>query len=1467
MLDQRYSDNELSKRDIPSFIEPRPPLIQNPFMRPRPQKGMNLLELFEEDSELEEPELVQVYLRLKPCNERSNLYEVRSDRCLVTSLDTATAGHGRRTQHNVSKMYTFSKIFRPDCTQKEIFEQVVRDNLKKLPDGQSFTLLTYGASGSGKTYTLMGTVSSPGLVPRSLEYVFKLVDAAQQPLYKPGEAGAEKLSLAEQDFELQWVKRLRHVSAPLRDKYRRMSTQLHSDMTVSSIDLTNRTRYYVWVSFVEIYNEAIYDLLSPPDKRTKLRIREDSSGHVYVKGVTQAFVRSGEEAYDVMVAGKHNLIVAATGVHAQSSRSHCIFTITMLTEIDGEVRWSMVRLCDLAGCERARATRNTGARMQESRAINSSLHVLERCLHTLRRRQRARNRADALVPYRESKLTRLLGSGLSGARGEAVSMVVTLNPSPEYAHETKHVLTLAAVAQDIQINNTMLTTTLESSTQDTTIESSAEVMRLRSENERLHFELVQAQARNKEMLASMEERQQQAADTMRELVEEAKDITRQYYEAQLQALRTEMEEMAEEYESRLAKSTAPSTEAGTPSRYLQAKVAQLMTEIAVLEEKLTAEHLARSRAEKEVQHLRDCIEERDEKAFKDNNSNNQEVMALSDSDHDSDEENDIFNESLEPIFKKENMNKSHSVHRDDLKQNVSQQIVEEECDKSIDTLKNDSHNDTTKDSAYAGGDDESDYNKISDDLSDSIRHEKSAVDQNNALNEKEGNDSTHEENQDFSLDPINNLVEIDIDGKKDDNDIHAEKDDSTPKKELREVTNEKSVLTASKSDFRGTYCLPDETPSNVVKEDVFKKPSLLRGTYFVNQAVKPSEDTHNKTDVSLTKENGMDMAKTKQDGEKIAKKEKETLVSKIIQSIKSQGSDSSLRQFELLEMEANACEETKNDVPDFGEVRFLKEKRTYFEDNTNLTTNNKVQSNVEKVKQIFENKSKDQSKEMFDIKTDKDKAREQLKKFFDTKIYTDKSKAQPKEFLGININKDESKAHPKEFLDININKDEPKANPKEFLDVNINNDKSRNNPKEFFDTKINSDIPNDDAKQSCEIKRNKEKRTYFDNISINIDAPINKKINDIITQNTDERSPSIVKELVGNDFEPSTIKKLLGESLTKPEFLSSIQKNRIVKKHDSVDIFEDFDSPHINKPMDFKNDFDAVTKSVEKLRLPEVDKVDIKREIKMEAFSSIDTPVIEGCKSQNNLPEIIVNNTPTDTTNVNNTIEEFENLYKDVTQPRATEFELLVSQVSTVETKETDDVKQNEVKSVVKSKETDIVKQNEVKNEPKQIQFEVEETNYKLRNKSQSKSTKTTAFTEQGDEILAESQEKCESKLRTKRSLRLRRRNPVDEEQEVKLKDIVNLQDEFSDVTMDVPAAKKEVKDIPSPEKCAEEENVPPILGIQSCPSKSVTRSRRKLFTPRAEPLEESLTQAGDSNEKIRVPRPSYHRTRARRKL
>ncbi|XP_068633849.1 kinesin-like protein KIF20B [Battus philenor] len=1196
-MEQR-SSNESSRRDIPSFIEPRPPLISNPFMRPRPQKGTNLLEQFEQDSECEEPELVQVYLRLKPCNIPSNLYEVKSDRCLITSLDTATIGHGRRTQHNVSKMYTFSHIFGPEADQKELFERIVKDNLKKLPDGHSFTLLTYGASGSGKTFTLMGTVASPGLVPRSLEYVFRVVDAAQNPVYKPADNGAEKLSYSAQEHELQFIKQIRQMSAPLRDKYRRMSVRLRSDLAASNLDLTNRTKYYVWVSFVEIYNEGIYDLLSTSDRSaaSKLVIREDYSGNVYVKGATQVFVRTGEEAYDVMVAGKRNLQVAATGVNLHSSRSHCIFTITMLTENDGGCRVSSVRLCDLAGCERARRTRNAGARLAESRAINSSLHVLERCLRTLRRRQRVAR--DALVPYRESKLTRLLGAGLSGARGEAVSVVVTLNPAPDCADETKHVLQLAAVARDIQVNNTVSEySSLETSSQDTIVSSSSEVLKLRVENERLHFELLQSQACYKELLASMEMKQAETANTMKELVDEAKDMTRQYYEALMQSLRGEMEEMKEEYEARLSQLDAQAQPrgGGTPMRNLQQKISQLITERAILEEKLSAEILARVRAKEELQHLRVCIEERDEKSYEEALKLKEDGASAIDSDGDSDGDNDGDNED----------------DNDD-------DSVDDPCNESLEPT--------------------------------------------------------------FTMEELNRS--------------------RITRQSVPRVSAEKNNLTADSNDT-----LKDESDESVDRS-VINVSGREECTYFVRVSQDSASDEVQDEDITIDdviKEESIHEVKTDEEPPAVMS---DSLVNKFLKSVKSDpeehNSNSSLMQFEELEKAANTVPSPKklyNTLTDFK----LKENKRYFDDD---------------------------------------------------------------------------------------------------LDVN---------------------------------KPDEVKKIYFDNLDVKVETKEslglieNKNIKSLMKD--DVRSPSIVKDENVEEYVPSTMKKLF-ESFTRPDPVS-IQKNKLSKiNNNSLDMFIDEDKENVDlvvkEQLNTKNkDIETLEKSFDNIILSNknINNTTDKPQLIEEPFK---------------MPEVVLkfekSNATETSIKVDDTLEAFEAIYKDISQP-STEFEMLLTQDTSTSNNETS-------------------------------KRETSETRYKLRKNKTDK--RTELKTKDGEEILLETQAKCESVSTVKRSLRLRRHrnNPEGDEQEIRLKqkDIVNLQQEFSDVTLDLPAPRKEVTDISSPDK-EEQENLPPNYEIQSCPAKSVTRSRRKLYTPRAEPLEESSPQTGDSTERVRVPRPSYHRPRARRKL
>ncbi|KAG7298867.1 hypothetical protein JYU34_017322 [Plutella xylostella] len=1416
-IEQRNSDNnDVSKRDIPSFIEPLPPLISNPFMRPKPVKGTNLLELFEEDSECEEPELVQVYLRMKPSDVPSTLYEVRSDQCLVTSMDTATAGHGRRTQHNVNKMYTFSRIFGADTSQKEIFENVVKDNLRKLPDGQSYTLLTYGASGSGKTYTLMGTVASPGLVPRSLEYLFQVVEAAQQPVYKPSEGGAEQLSPVLQEYELQWVKKVRHVSAPLRDKYRRMSAQLRADC--STVDLSTRTQHYVWVSFVEIYNEAVYDLLVTSDRRSasKLRIREDASGQVFVKGATQAFVRSGSEAYDVLVAGKHNLQVAATGVHAHSSRSHCIFTITLLTHNEaGNVRISTVRLCDLAGAERACRTGALGARLAESRAINSSLHVLERCLHMLRRRQKAPG--TNLVPYRESKLTRLLGAGLSGRGGEAVCMVVTLNPDPAYSHETRHVLQLAAVARDIQVNSTIAETEVTfDSVQDSTIATSAEVMKLRADNERLHYELVQAQSRNKQLLLSMEERQQASAATMRELVEEAKDMTRQYYEAELRAVeeraRTEIEDLTEEYESKLRGINTPS-KMGTPSKSLHNMVARLQTEITILEEKLAAERLARERVEEEMQHLRACIEERDQEKSADDNATdvNRDILLLSDEEQDSDDE---MNQSLEPSFRNEKLKTPKKSIEADNKTYVSE---------------NDSDDDTILDST----------------AKKSFVLDKSSKD---SLDDDTLNDTSRKS----SL-------------------IHQQESTEEQFKSCAENSTYTSDKGSTTSNFADESVENSNNETDYVKEVSFAKPAdLKRGTYMVKESdIKDFNDSadsgcnisktnKDSNDDSLINDKSIDADKVNVsfEGKSVGNISK-TLLSKFKHStVSSQKSNESLALFEQFEKDVdnknNKLEKQPSEV--FTNIKILKEKRTYFDDDNKLNNPGEpemVTRTVVNEPACVENKKSDLvgGTDKVDVTGEtliKDDVVKKGRTYFDDhQAPSEKHVLEPENLL-------------------------KKVKIERISEVIV--DESPNFTTDFGNIKIL-----------------KEKRTYFDNIDKNIE---NTKLMDVINNsNTPSvRSPSIVKEEIPNDYEPTTIKILLGDSRTSNVNAASVIKHKLISKvHESLDIFDEVSSPKcVDNPVD---NVDELRKSIGNIILTEdsttrdIDKNNrTEKDTKVDTFKSPKTHEMhKPAEKYDTIPEILLSQSK-NMHNSNNTDVDFENLYKDVSTSRATEFDLLVTQdfnntdviedrSSRAEKRASNLKHDNSSHSELEVKEqgdTSTETENKRKNPGSILDFAKEA---KDKRNDSNENIKTVKYNlRHKTESDEKDNEQKAAEIKTKRSLRLRRRKNFSEDDESaddktsKLKDIVNLQKEFSDVIMDIPVAEKVVKDIPSPEKKqGEEENVAPLYS-QSCPSKSVTRSRRKLFTPRAEPLDES-PPSGGSCERVRVPRPSYHRGRARRKL
>lgn len=191
-----------------------------------------------------------------------------------------------------------------------------------------------GTTNSGKSYTLQGTTTSPGLIPRALEFVFNNITTRPSPSYKPLHyCDVVNLDALERAQELEAKTKLLTFSL---DKHQYMNAykQMQKLLQEESVrpSQCHDAHYSVWISFAEIYNEVVYDLLSSEcqKKRMPLKLGTDSNGRAFIKGLKTIYVNSAAEAYQILMAGQYNLKIAATALNAKSSRSHCIFTITLL---------------------------------------------------------------------------------------------------------------------------------------------------------------------------------------------------------------------------------------------------------------------------------------------------------------------------------------------------------------------------------------------------------------------------------------------------------------------------------------------------------------------------------------------------------------------------------------------------------------------------------------------------------------------------------------------------------------------------------------------------------------------------------------------------------------------------------------------------------------------------------------------------------------------------------------------------------------------------------------------------------------------------------------------------------------------------------------------------------------------------------------------------------------------------------
>ncbi|KAG0415416.1 hypothetical protein HPB47_007428, partial [Ixodes persulcatus] len=340
-----------------------------------------------------------------------------------------------------------------------------RDSSPLRRDG---LLFTYGITSSGKTYTMTGRPEDGGMLPRCLDVVFNSIGElqARKYVFKPDRLnGFDTQTIPEALLEHQQEIMPQTPKTP---KIRRKddgivdwTTRVYETAKVD--DLDPDMAYAVFVSYIEIYNNYVYDLLEdnpidpikPKQLQSKM-LREDSKRCVYAFGVTEVEAKTADEAFEAWCRGQKRKRIAHTALNAESSRSHSVFNIRLVQaplDADGcevlqdknAVTISQLSLVDLAGSERTDRTGSTGYRLREAGNINSSLMVLRTCIEILRENQTT----GSNKPYRDTKLTHLFKNFFDG-EGK-VRMIVCVNPRPDDYDETFHVMKFAEMAQEVLI--------------------------------------------------------------------------------------------------------------------------------------------------------------------------------------------------------------------------------------------------------------------------------------------------------------------------------------------------------------------------------------------------------------------------------------------------------------------------------------------------------------------------------------------------------------------------------------------------------------------------------------------------------------------------------------------------------------------------------------------------------------------------------------------------------------------------------------------------------------------------------------------------------------------------------------------------------------------------------------------------------------------------------------------------------
>nr|XP_022901628.1 kinesin-like protein KIF23 [Onthophagus taurus] len=403
-------------------------------------------------------EQVHVYCRLRP------LLDDRDQPCVDIVSPTVVSIISPPDKISRDSQHVFHKVFAPGSTQKEVFETVAYPMIEDLLQGKNGLLFTYGVTGSGKTYTVSGDYKDPGLIPRAINTLFNTISNYQATKYliKSDKMNGFEIQTEKDAANDRLLESKSSSSGSLKRKVaeQRNFSYANDEMRVNNFN--DKNLYSVFISYVEIYNNIVFDLLDEADGKTLQSkiLREDYLKNMYVNNMVEIEVKSAMAAFEVLHMGQKRKRVGHTLLNAESSRSHSIFNIRVVQlekEVPGQVglipetncmKIGQLSLVDLAGSERCSRTQNTGMRLKEASSINNSLMSLRACMEILRDNQI--NNANRLVPYRDTRLTLYFKNYFEG--DGRVQMIVCVNPSGTDYEENQQVMKFAEMSQEVKIN-------------------------------------------------------------------------------------------------------------------------------------------------------------------------------------------------------------------------------------------------------------------------------------------------------------------------------------------------------------------------------------------------------------------------------------------------------------------------------------------------------------------------------------------------------------------------------------------------------------------------------------------------------------------------------------------------------------------------------------------------------------------------------------------------------------------------------------------------------------------------------------------------------------------------------------------------------------------------------------------------------------------------------------------------------